>query len=184
MPELSSLEGKKVALVGVDGEETARKVVEVALINQLSLRGTFILVSQEDLETAKASPAQDPTDWKGLAKRAGADFALRAKVLNFDADERQGYSEETVEDSVIAEEQGEENAKTTHLYKVKSLTGHVKVQLDFTDVKSSETRSAVAEAKDITTEEGKTQAAHLPPRLRYLENLSNQAFAKFFDQYN
>ncbi len=183
-PELSSLRGKKVALVSVDGEETARNVVEVALINQLTQKGTFILISKQDLEAARMAPAQDPMDYKGIAQRAGADYALRAKILQFDGDTREGYSKEEYEDSLLAKEQGESARHAERLYKVKSLTGHVRVELDFTDVVSGEQRSAVAEAQDTVTEEGRTEAAHLPPKLRYLEKLANEAFAKFFDQYN
>jgi len=183
-PELSSLQGKKVALIRVDGEATAKSVVEVALINQLTQKGTFILVSKEDVEAARAAPSQDPMNFKGIAKRAGADYALSAKVLQFDGDTRQGYSTETYEDSQLAQEQGESARKAERIYKVKSLTGHVRVELAFTDVNSGELRSAVAEAEDTVTEEGRTEAIHLPPKLRYLEKLSNQAFAKFFDQYN
>jgi len=168
-PELSSLQGKKVALIRVDGEATAKSVVEVALINQLTQKGTFILVSKEDVEAARAAPSQDPMNFKGIAKRG---------------DTRQGYSTETYEDSQLAQEQGESARKAERIYKVKSLTGHVRVELAFTDVNSGELRSAVAEAEDTVTEEGRTEAIHLPPKLRYLEKLSNQAFAKFFDQYN
>jgi hypothetical protein len=183
-PELSSLQGKKVALISVDGEPTARRVVEVALINQLTQRGTFILISKEDLEAARMAPSQDPMDYKGIAKRAGADYALRARVLQFDGDTHEGYSAIEYDDSVLAQEQGESARKAERLYKVESIVGHVRIQLDFTDVISGENRSAIAEAEDTVTAEGKDEAAHLPPKLRFLEKLCNQAFAKFFDQYN
>src|SRR4051812_36998742 len=83
LPALSDLQGKKIALVSIEGEATAKKVVEVALINQLIQRGTFILISKQDVETARTAPNQSPTDWQGLAKRVGADYALQAEILQF-----------------------------------------------------------------------------------------------------
>lgn len=183
-PELSQYQGKKVALVDVDGESTARSVVEVALINQLTQKGTFILVAKQDVDTAKTDYCQDPTNLRGIAQRAGADYALKAKVLTFDATENQGYSEEKYEDSQLAEEQGDDAKDATRVYKVKSMTAKVKVELTFTDVKTGETRSAPAEADDRVTSDARNEAIHLPPRLRFLEKVSNEAFAKFFDQYN
>ena len=50
-PELSEYEGKKIALVTVEGKPTARRVVEVALINQLRERGTFIIIPSREVES-------------------------------------------------------------------------------------------------------------------------------------
>lgn len=180
--ELSSLHGKKVALVGVDGEETSQRVVEVALINQLVQNGTFILLSKQDVEQAKLVPEQDPTDWRGIARRAGGEVALRAKVLNFDAEERQGYSTEEVYDSQLAEEMGT-NGKTERVYKVKSLDGYVQVHLDFTLLDNNEDHSGIAEAKDRVVASAKDSSIHLPPKLRFLENIANKAFKEFFEKY-
>jgi hypothetical protein len=185
IPELSELEGKKVALIEVDGEATARSITEVALINQLMKHGSFDIVSKQDVDAARTAPEQDPTDWRGIGRRAGADYALKAKILEFTSEEHEGYSSEEVEDSQLAAEMGESARKTQHLYKVKSLTGKVRVQLDFarTDVKDADLRSGVAESEDKVTAEAKTEAAHLPPRLRFLEKIENEAFRKFFEQY-
>lgn len=186
-PELDKLEGKKVALVGVDGEPTGRAVVEVALINELVKRGTFEIVSKQDVDTARVAPNQDPTDWRGIARRAGADYALRAKVLQFDADTHEGYSTVKERDSQLAQEDGEENAETERLYKVKSLEGHIRVELQFAGVSADsdpDTKTGVAEAQDKVVVEGKTEAAHLPPKLRFLEGLCGVGFKKFFDQYS
>jgi hypothetical protein len=183
-PELSKLEGKKVALVEVDGEETARNIVEVALVNQLVRTGYFELVSKQDLQAARVAVDVDSSNPMAVARKAGADYALIAKVLAFDANEKQGYSEEKVHDSQLEQETG--NGETTRVYKVKRLDGHVAVELDFTDVRSQEkgeTRSAVAEKTEQVTSEAKTEAAHLPPRLRFLEKLSNEAFQEFFEKY-
>src|SRR6185437_10737413 len=127
VPELSQMLGKKVALVQVVGEETQRSIVEVALINQLTRNGTFIIIPKEDVEAARVQFQQDPSDWKGIAKRAGADYALKARVLEFDAKTDTGYSYEKVDDSILAQVTGE--GETQRLYKVKSLTGTVKVEL-------------------------------------------------------
>lgn len=183
-PELSRLEGKRIALVDVEGEETARNVIEVALVNQLVRTGYFELVSKQDLEAARVAVDVDSSKPLAVARKAGADYALTAKVLAFDAVEKQGYSEEKVHDSQLEQETG--NGETTRVYKVKSLDGHVAVELDFTDVRPSEkgdVRSAVAEKSEQVTAEAKDEAAHLPPRLRFLEKLSNDAFQEFFEKY-
>jgi hypothetical protein len=183
-PKLSEMVGKKVALVEVTGEESARNVVQVALINELVQRGTFILISKQDVEAARANYAQDPTDWEGIARRAGADFALRARVLKFLTTEHQGYSEVEEEDDQLAEEQGPDARMTKRLYKVKSLDGDVEVMMDFADLKTGQIRSGLAQAKDKVVAEAKTSAIHLPPRLSFLEKIAGIAFHKFFDQYN
>jgi hypothetical protein len=183
-PELSKLEGKKVALVEVEGEETARNIVEVALVNQLVRTGYFELVSKQDLQAARVAVDVDSSNPIAVARKSGANYALIAKVLAFDANEKQGYSEEKVHDSQLEQETG--NGETTRVYKVKRLDGHVAVELDFTDVRpkeKGETRSAVAEKTEQVTAEAKTEAAHLPPRLRFLEKLSNEAFQEFFEKY-
>lgn len=183
--ELSEMQGKKVALISIDGEETARKVTEVALINQLVQHGSFDLVSKQDVEKARVAPDQDPMDWIGIARRSGADYALKAKVLQFDATENKGYSSEKVEDSQMAQDMGEDHRMTDQIYKVKSLVGHVQIQLDFakTDPKDPDLRTGVAEAEDTVTAGTRTEAPHLPPSLRFLEQIEGKAFAKFFEQY-
>jgi hypothetical protein len=181
-PELSKMEGKKVALVEMDGEDTAKRIVEVALINQLVKRGTFLIVSKEDVEKARVATDINPADWQSVGRRAGAEYAIRAKVLEFAADERSGYSSEVVKDSQMEEETGE--AETENVYKVKSLEGRVRVQMEFASLLEKDMRSGVAEASDKVVSEQKTQRAELPPRLRFLEQLSNRAFKEFFDKYN
>ena len=178
---LSELHGKKVALIGVEGEDTAKKITEVALINQLVKRGTFELVSKGAVETARTDISQDPMNWKGLAKRAGADLALRVKVEEFKAEENAGYSKEEVYDSQLAEENGTDG-KTERIYKVKSLDGKVRFNLGFTDLSKNETRFGTAEAAERVEENARTRAVHLPPKLRFLEKLSNQAFEEFFEK--
>lgn len=182
-PELSHLLGKKIALMEVLGESTARSVVEVALINQVQQKGTFILISKQDLARAREEADLEATDWKGIARRAGADVALRVRVLKFIAESHEGYSSETVEDSELEAEQGKSAAKSERLFKVKSLDAEVAVKLEFTDLKSDEVRSAVAQAQDQAKGDARQGGIQLPPRLRFLEKLSNRAFEKFFDTY-
>ncbi len=182
-PELALLEGKRVALLEVAGESTARKIVEVSLVNQLLKRGTFILVPKQEVEQARLDPAQDPMDHLGIARRAGAEFALTAEVLKLSAEEHSGYSKENVHDSQLAEEQGNDG-ETERIVKVKSLDGEVEVRLRFTSLKDpSETRSAIAQAKDHVEANEKESAIHLPPKLRFLESLCNRAFQSFFERY-
>jgi hypothetical protein len=181
-PELSRMQGKRVALVEMDGEATAKRIVEVALINQLVKRGTFLIVSKEDVDKARVAHDINPADWESVGKRAGAEYAIRAKVLEFAADEHEGYSSETVKDSQMEAETGE--AETENVYKVKSLEGRVRVQMDFASLLEKDLRSGIAEAEDKVVAEAKTARAELPPRLRFLETLSNEAFKKFFEKYN
>jgi hypothetical protein len=182
-PELSELQGKKVAFLSVEGEATARKIVEVALINQLVQRGTFILISKQEVDAAQKAPDQDPMDWRGIATRAGADYALQAQVLQFEAPIQEGYSTREVQDSQLAEEMGTDG-KTQQVFKAKSLNGHVRIQLTFTRLIDGETKTAVAEAEEKIEANSQSSSIRLPPQLRFLEDLSNKAFRKFFDQYN
>lgn len=181
-PELSELEGKKVALVEVDGEETARKVVEVSLVNQLIQNGTFLLVSKGELQKARDAHDLPAGDWKALTQRVGADYALRAKILQFDGDISEGYNTEETYDSQLEAERGD--GKTQRVFKAKILEGRVRVELSFVRIFDGDTRTAVAEAEDRIMEEAKTQAIHLPPKLRFLEDLANKAFKEFFDRYH
>jgi hypothetical protein len=184
-PELGKLAGRKVALVEVEGEPTARRVVEVALVNQLLRRGTFELLSRQDVENARTEAGQDPTDWRGIARRAGADWALRAEVVRFSAEEHQGYSSQQVEDGQLAAERGEADRRTERVFKVRSLEGDVGIGLTFAELKTGELRQAVAEARDrAVSDETGAGAPRLPPRLRFLERLTEEAFRRFFDQYN
>jgi hypothetical protein len=183
VPELSRMEGKKVALIEVDGEDTPRKVVEVALVNQLVERGSFELIGKREVQAARDHVDQGVRDWKGIARRAGAEVALKAKVLEFSADTREGYSSEQVEDSQLAEETGTDG-KTERVYKVKGMHGKVRVQLTFFELATNDERVGVAEADEVVKAEGNKGGIHLPPKLRFLETLSNQAFKNFFEKYD
>ena len=178
--ELSDIRGKKVALVSIDGDSNSQKIVEVALVNQLISRGTFVLVSKGELERARSVPQQDPLDSKGLARAVKADYALQAKVLKFEALTEEGYSTEESVDSQLAEEQGNDG-KTQRVFKLKSLEGQVQVQLLFDPVGSGEPISGTAEAHKRVEASAKSSSIHLPPRLRFLESLTNQAFKSFFE---
>ena len=184
--DLDTLAGHTVALVSIDGESTAQKIVEVALINQLLHRGTFTLISKQELESARKDPTQDPTDWRGIAKRAGADYALRVQILKFEAPIYEGYSTREVRDSQLAEEQGTDG-KTEQVYKVKAMEGHVKFELKWTHLtpgnKEIETRTTLAEAQERVEASAHNTSIHLPPPLRFLETLSNRAFSQTFGGY-
>lgn len=184
LPELSRMNGKKVALVAIEGEATEIKIIEVALVNQLMAHGSFFLISKEDLTKARNAPDQDPRDLNGLAKRAGADYALKAKVLEMTAETQEGYSKIEVEDSQLAAERGEKERKTERVVKAARLDGKVRVELEFTAVADNDRRVAVAEAEDQVSQDAAQGAIHLPPKLRFLEQLTNKAFKEFFDRYN
>jgi len=183
-PVLSEMEGKKVALVSIEGSETQKRIIEVALVNQLVRNGSFLLIPREEVDRARTHPAQDPRDIQGIARRSKADYALTAKVAEFLAEEREGYSEEKVEyDSLLAQERGESRASTTRLFKVKSLEGKVKIQLRFIDLDAHQVREGDALAQQTLRSSGKRGAPKLPPKLRFLEKLTQQAFAEFFKNY-
>jgi hypothetical protein len=182
-PELSKLEGKKIALVEIDGESTAKGIVEVALINQLIEKGTFTLISKKEVEAARLMPDQNPLDLLGIAKRSGADYALQAKVLEFSAETKEGYSAEEIEDSALAAERGKEAGKTHRIFKTQALHGIVRIELRFTALLDGEIRSAVAENDEQLIADSKLGAIHFPPKLRFLEKTTNIAFKKFFERY-
>lgn len=181
-PELSEMEGKKVAVVEIDAEETPRKVIEVALVNQLIQHGSFILASREEVTKARGAVDLKAGDWKELTRRVGADYALLAKVLQFDADLHEGYNKEETEDSQLEAERGD--GRTERVYKAKSLEGKVRVELSFVRIFDNDTRTGVAEAEETLVQEAKSEAIHLPPKLGFLEKLANKAFKEFFERYH
>jgi hypothetical protein len=180
-PEISQLLGKKVALVELEGETTSKGVAEVGIVNEIVRRGSFELVSKQDLAASRVRPEQDPTDWRGIAKGAGADWALRVKVLKFDASVHEGYNETEEEDSLYEKETGQKKSK--RLYKVKALRGEVAFNVEFADLKGDDVRTAVATKKGEAFAESKTHVERLPPKMSFLQKLSQEAFKDFFDQY-
>lgn len=182
-PRLSKLEGKKVALIDIEGETTAKSVVEVALVNQLLQKGSFTLIGKKEVEAARLAPDQNPLDFKTIAKRVGADYALLAKVLEFSAEEKEGYSAEEVEDSQLAAERGKAEGKTHRLFKVKALHGKIRVELKFIALSDGDIRTGVAESDEQLLQDQRKEAIHLPPKLRFLEKTANIAFKNFFEKY-
>ena len=184
VPELSAYEGQRVALIEVDGEPTTRKMVEVSLVNQLVQHGSFELIPRSEVDAARKAPESSPTDWKGISQKAGADVALRAKVLRFEAEETQGYDKIGVHDSQLEAETG--RGKTDRLVKVRSLTGTVAIELEFTSLRQTDvsaTRTAVAESTETVRSTEEHGSARLPPKLAFLERLMNRAFEDFFKRY-
>lgn len=181
-PEISRLLGKRVALVEVRGEDTARRSVEVALVNQLSREGNFILVSKQDWDAAKRSSETAAADWKSWADAAKADWGLEVEVRQFRAEESEGYDREEVTDSQLAEERGD-SGKDSRLVKVKSLNADVELEFVFTEVKSGDVRKATIQESSAYRKEASQSAIRMPPRLRVLEELTQKAVTKFFEQY-
>ena len=158
-----------------------KQATEVALINQLTRNGTFIIISKEDVEAARVQFQQDPSDWKGIAKRAGADYALKARVLEFESHVDVGYSHQTVEDTQMEAETGE--CKIRWPYKVKRLTGNVKVELQFANLADGTVKTGTAEKQGQVEGDEREGAVHLPPRLSFLIGLLEQTFQDFFKEY-
>ncbi len=189
-PKLSELEGRKVALIEVESEATQRQIIEVALVNQLVRDGTFELVSKQAVDHARRSHDILPTDWRELARRSGADLALQAKVIEFAADDHEGWTRIEKDDSLLAAEQGESARKSKQLVRARSLEGRVKVELAFTDLRpegsadgAGETRKALAEATETVSSDQSEGPIQLPGKMRFLEKLVNRAFAEFFEKY-
>jgi len=188
-PRLSEMEGMRVALVEIDAEPSTRLSVEVSLVNELISRGSFILVNKADLEKAKQDPALAPGDHFALGQKLGTDYILKARVLNFSAEESSGYVNVRIEDSQLAAEQGDGARWTEKPVKAKSLIGTVQIELEFTDIRKSNSHTndsvrtglAVAtERVDATEAKG---AIHLPSRLSFLDKLTKKAIREFFNQY-
>lgn len=180
-PTLSEFEGKKVALVSIDGESASRSVAEVALINQLVKSGQFILISKQDVSAARAKHNVNPNDPMAVAKASDADLALMIHVKQFDAVEREGYSKEKEYDEQLAAERGEKEGHTERIFKVKSLTGTVKIELEFIDAQTGSTKRFEEGAEEVLTADARKGAIHFPPVLRFLEKLMNQAMARVFE---
>jgi len=166
---------QKVALVEITGPDTSKKIVEVVLVNFLMKTGAFTLLNKKEVDKARAHHAQDPMDLNGIAKRAGADESLKIAVDIFKAEIVEGYSSEKINDPQLIEERGEEAKNEERLFKVKRLDGHVKLMLNFTNLMTLKTRTKVLEATDSKTSDEQKGAAHLPPKLRFLEELTEKA---------
>lgn len=182
-PELSAMEGRKVALISVDAEPTMRRMVEVALVNQLVKLGTFVLIPKSDVDKARALHHIDPRNEKKIGEAVDADYTMTVRVLELRADELKGYSQETIQDSQLAEERGDDG-KTERVYPVKALDGKVQIEVTFLEIKNGDLRKGLAEASRRVEKEGNKEAIHLPPRMRFLEELTGEAFHQFFERYN
>ncbi len=180
-PEFSKLFGKKVALVEMQGEATARKIVEVALVNQLVKKGTFQLISKQEVENARAAADLKATDYIELAKRVSADYALSIEIKNFDAVTREHYDSIEEEDSQLTEERGKDEAKTKRYFKVKMLDAHVLIQFEFVGTQDHDLQTGVAEATDHAEASAQKEAAHLPSHLSFMEKVTQKAIRDFFD---
>jgi hypothetical protein len=66
---------------------------------------------------------------------------------------------------------------------VKSLTGKIKVELEWINVENGTTQKGTAEALDVVVAEARTRSASLPPKLRFLEELAQKAFQRFFETH-
>lgn len=179
-PELSRYKGKKIALVELKAEKTARTIVEVALANQIAKRGTFVLLPKQDYDEARARIGVNTIDPNEVARAMGADYSLRIRLDQFEAKETKGFSKEEVDDSQLAAERG--SGKASQVYPVKALEGKVRASLTFTDLTSGDVRAGDAVGMDRVEADAKTEAIHLPPKMKFLSDLTEKAFEEFFDR--
>ena len=181
---LSQLHGKKIVLSEIHGESTAKKIIEVALVNQLVKEGSFILLAKKEIEKLRHQYDTDTSDMEALAKQAGADYSLQIRVIEFEASFHEGHFIEEVEDSQYEEEQGN-SEKLKKTFQIKTLEGRVKAKLEFRPLKEGDkTLSGTAQAYEKIEKNNKKEAIQFPPKLGFLENLTNKAFRDFFDRYN
>ena len=176
--DFDQIKGRKIALLSISGEQTGRKIVEVALVNQIKKRGTFSMVSKQSIEKSKERVEQDPMDDAGIAKGAGADLGLRVEILKFDAQEHTGYSKEEIEDDELKAERGD--GKATRYFRAKSVEYDIQYRLDFTDVTNNTKRIALLQKQDRELAEEQKGSMRFSPRLRHMEKLTNEMFDEFF----
>ncbi len=183
-------QGKKIAFIEVVDDlhslatPTNKRIIEVALINQLAaLPDHLVLVAKSVIEAAKLQPQQNPLDWEGIARAAGADVAVRARVLQMTVDRQAGFVNQAVVDSQWQAEQGNDAQRLAQVA-VQGLRGHVEIGLEWLDFATQARLSLQASASAQTEQKAETEAIHLPPMLRFLENLTNKAFKDCFSAYN
>ncbi len=182
VPELSELLGKKIALIEIDGEATARTTVEVALANEIARRGTFILIPKLDLQKARVLPHVDPTDPRSIGKAAGADWAMKVSVKSWDSTETEGYDAiEEEEDSLLKKETG--SGKSSRLAKVKLLKTTVEIEVELIEVDSDDVRKGTAREESSHRAVGTEGRPKTPWKLSELEKVAGRAFRAFFDRY-
>ncbi len=175
-------EGKRVALVDIDAENSARSIIEVSLVNALTRTGYFDLVAKEDVTKAKALPGMIPGDVREIAKAAGAEFALSIHAKKFFAEERKGHSNERVYDSQLAAERGRDAGETDRLYEVRVLEGEVETEFVLTHVETGDVVRSITKNKEEVIRDSRQGAIRMPPRLRFLEQVTQKAVDAFFDQ--
>ena len=186
---LELAEGRKIALLDVDGEggASARSVVEVGLINALSEGGQFELVSKQDVQAAKDLPTIDPTNLKSITLASGADFGMVIHVRKFFAEETTGITKERVFDSQLAQERGKDEGETDRLIHVKRLNGDLTLGFELVDAQTGDRTGPdtspknIISAHDEVTADTHEGAAHLPPRLRFMERLAQRTIRAFLN---
>lgn len=180
--DLAEFQGRKIALVEVQGPPISQQIVEVALVNQLIQHGSFQLISKQEVSRARGSVGVDSSNPQMIAAFAGADVSLQIDVKKFDATEKSGFSKQEEIDDQLAEERG--SGETERVYRVKELRGGVEFELLFTDLSSQKKWQGTASSQKSVQADDRKSAIHLPPKLRFLEEISNKAFQDFFDRYN
>lgn len=189
-----SLEGKRVAVATIEGgDSTTKKIIEVALVNEIVDKGRFEIVNREDVQKALENyPAA--SDRVRLGKYLHADYVLDIMAEEFKVTDRSGLDEVIEADPVMKEEWHSKDDVVAKKYvKVKSEEGRVKLKFTFVDVASgtgdagsgAKALSAMGSATDTRTARltgDKKTGGELPGKLALLEELSGKAVQNFFEK--
>ncbi len=168
----------KIALVGIEGEENTRTIIEVAWVNQCLRQGIFTLISRQRVEEARQAPGQDPLDLKGIAQKVGADYALVIHVLEWQTQFQKTPVTTVISDSQWAAEQG--SSQRQQIQWVKTLEGQVRFQFEWIPVRAGSLRTQVIEERgrvsaEVLASQGNSS---LPSPLSFLSELTEKAFAQ------
>lgn len=166
----SPLKHKRLAIEEIEGPESAQKIVEVAFVNEVHKRGSFVLLSKKEIAQAR-----------NRDEKPASDLTLKIKITSFDTEDIDSYAPDTEEDSVLVEERGSGDNNKRNIHSVER-TGKIRVELAFFDAQGSLIKQGIVEKTDSVTKSDKSGAIHFSPKLYFLDSITRKAMADFFVQ--